>query len=70
MLAYHLLRWIGRRLEDHNYTRDWQTIRRLLGTPSLVTTRLPLADGRTISIRKPSQAKPSQAKPSQPRTPT
>jgi transposase len=55
VLAYHLLRWIGKRLEAHNDTRDWQTIRRLLGTHSLVTTRLPLADGRTINIRKPSQ---------------
>ena len=55
VLAYHLLRWIGKRLEAHNDMRDWQTIRRLLGTHSLVTTRLPLADGRTINIRKPSQ---------------
>ena len=55
VLAYHLLRWIGKRLEAHNDMRDWQTIRRLLGTHSLVTTRLPLADGRIINIRKPSQ---------------
>ena len=55
VLAYHLLCWISKRLEAHNDTRDWQTIRRLLGTHSLVTTRLPLADGRTINIRKPSQ---------------
>jgi hypothetical protein len=27
----------------------------MLGTHSLVTTRLPLADGRTINIRKPRQ---------------
>ncbi len=47
--------WINKRLEAHSDTRDWQTIRRLLGTHSLVTTRLPLADGRTINIRKPSQ---------------
>ena len=55
VLAYHLLRWVGKRLEEHNDTREWQTIRRLLGTHSLVTTRLPLADGRTLNIRKPSQ---------------
>jgi transposase len=55
VLAYHLLCWISKRLEEHNDTRDWQTIRRLLGTHSLVTTRLPLADGRVINIRKPSQ---------------
>ena len=55
MLAYQLLRWVGKRLEPHNDTREWKTIRRLRGTHSLVTTRLPLADGRTLNIRKPSQ---------------
>lgn len=55
VLAYHLLRWFGKRLEEHKDTREWQTIRRLLGTHSLVTTRLALADGRTINIRKASQ---------------
>ena len=55
VLACHLLRWVGKRLEAHNDMRDWQTIRRLLGTHSLVTTRLPLADGRIINIRKASQ---------------
>jgi transposase len=55
VLAYHLLCWISKRLEAHNDMRDWQTIRRLLGTHCLVTTRLPLADGRIINIRKPSQ---------------
>lgn len=55
MLASHLLCWISKRLEAHNDTRDWQTIRHLLGTHILVTTRLPLNDGRTINIRKPSQ---------------
>jgi hypothetical protein len=37
VLAYHLLCRISKRLEGHNDTRDWQTIRRLLGTHSLVT---------------------------------
>jgi len=60
VLAYHLLRWVGKRLKDHNDTCDWQTIRRLLGTHSLVTTRLPLADGRAINIRKPSQPEDEQ----------
>ena len=55
MLAYHFLRWVGKRLEEHNDTRERQTIRRLLGTHSLVTTRLPLADGRTINTRELSQ---------------
>ena len=49
------MRRAGKRLEAHYDTRDWQTIRRLLGTHNLVTTRLPLADGRIINIRKLSQ---------------
>ena len=55
MLAYQLLRWVGKRLEPYNDTREWKTIRRPLGTHRLVTTRLTLAYGRTINIRKPSQ---------------
>jgi transposase len=55
VLAYHLLRWIGYRLETAGDPREWRTLRRLLSTHSLVTTCLPLADGRLISIRKPSE---------------
>lgn len=55
VLAYHLLRWIGYRLETAGDVREWRTLRRLLGTHVVATTRLPLADGREISIRKPSE---------------
>jgi transposase len=55
VIACHLLFWIGKRLKDHDDTRYWETIRRLLVTHSLVSTRLPLADGRVIIIRRPSQ---------------
>jgi transposase len=55
VLAYHLLRWIGYRLETAGEPREWRTLRRLLGTHVITTTRLPLDDGREISIRKPSQ---------------
>ena len=55
VLAYHLLRWIGYTLEQAGDRRDWKTIRRLLGPHSLVTTRLPLKDGRVIYVRKPSR---------------
>jgi transposase len=60
VLAYHLLRWIGYRLETAGDVREWQTLRRLLGTHIIATTRLPLADGREISIRKPSEADEQQ----------
>jgi transposase len=55
VLAYHLLCWIGHKLELAGDRRDWKTIRRLLTTHSLVTTRLPLKDGRVIYMRKPSR---------------
>jgi transposase len=55
VLAYHLLCWIGCTLERVGDRRDWKTIRRLLATHSVVTTRLPLKDGRVIYTRKPSR---------------
>ena len=43
------------RLETAGDPREWRTLRRLLSTHVVATTRLPLADGREISIRKPSE---------------
>lgn len=54
VLAYHLLSWVRQRLEAAGDEREWKTLRRLLGTHSLVTTRLPIADGRIVILRKPS----------------
>lgn len=54
VLAYHLLCWIQHRLEAAGDTRTWRTIRRLLRTHCLLTTRFPLEDGRMVSIRKAS----------------
>ncbi len=61
ILAYHLLNWIKIRMEESNDHRDWKTIRRLLSTHSLVTTRLPIKDGSLIRIRKPSIPDTEQA---------
>ena len=61
VLAYHLLRWVGYTLEQAGDRRDWKTIRRLLGPHSVVTTRLPLKDGRIVYIRKPSVPDPEQS---------
>ena len=61
ILAYHLLCWVGHQLTQSDDLRDWQTLRRLLRTHSLVTTRLPLEDGRVIEIRKPSRPDAEQA---------
>lgn len=62
VLAYHLLTWIRQQLESSGDTRDWKTIRRLLGTHSLLSTVLPLKDGRTVQIRKPSVPDSEQAR--------
>lgn len=61
VLAYHLLCWVGHRLTQKGDLRDWQTLRRLLRTHSVVTTRLPLVDGRVIEVRKPSQPDAEQS---------
>jgi transposase len=55
VLAYHLLRCIGYRLETSGDRREWRSLRRLLGTHVVATTRLPLENGREVLIRKPSQ---------------
>lgn len=62
ILAYHLLCWIRHKLEMGGDLRDWKTIRRLLSTHSVVSTRLPLIDGRIITVRKPSLPDPEQAR--------
>jgi transposase len=54
VLAYHLLCWIHNRLDAAGDRRTWRTIRRLLRTHCLLTTRFPLEDGRIVSIRKAS----------------
>lgn len=54
VLAYHLLTWIRETLRLSGENRDWKTLRRLLSTHCLVTTALPLQDGRVLRVRKPS----------------
>lgn len=61
VLAYHLLTWVRETLRASSDPRDWKTLRRLLSTHSLVTTSLPLRDGRILHIRKPSLPDPEQA---------
>ena len=62
VLAYHLLTYIRETLRACGETRDWKTLRRLLSTHSLVTTVLPLNDGRVLRIRKPSRPDAEQAR--------
>lgn len=60
VLAYHLLTYIRETLREAGDTRDWKTVRRLLSTHSLVTTVLPLGNGRVLRVRKPSRPDPEQ----------
>ncbi|MFT5405182.1 MAG: hypothetical protein ACI9DF_004029, partial [Verrucomicrobiales bacterium] len=53
VLGYHLLSWVRLHLEKAGDPREWKTVRRLLSTHSLVSTRLPLKDGRIVTVRKP-----------------
>jgi transposase len=61
VLAYHLLSWIEHQLQIAGDTREWKTIRRILSTHCLASTILPLKDGTTLQVRKPSVPDPEQA---------
>lgn len=54
VLAYHLLCWIRAKTEAAGDRRTWRTLRRILRTHCLATTRFPLNDGRVVSVRKAS----------------
>jgi hypothetical protein len=56
------LTWIRETLRPTGELRDWKTLRRLLSTHSLVTTALPLQDGRVLRIRKASRPDPEQVR--------
>ena len=60
VLAYHLLSWIRSGLERAGDKRTWRTVRRILRTHVIATTRFPLEDGRIVSVRKPSCPDQSQ----------
>jgi len=62
VLAYHLLSWVRHQMDRAGDPREWKTLRRLLSTHSLVSTRLPLEDGRVLSVRKPSLPDAEQAR--------
>ena len=62
VLAYHLLNWVRQKLESVDDHREWNTIRRILRTHSLVSTRLPLKDGRIVTIRRASNPDAEQSR--------
>ena len=61
VLAYHLLCWIQTKLQNAGDRRHWSSIRRLLRTHCIQTILLPVEQGHTIAIRKPSRPEEEQA---------
>jgi len=62
VLAYHLLSWINIKFEAAGDRRTWRTLRRILRTHSILTTRFPLENGDTVSVRKASLPNEEQIK--------
>jgi len=62
ILAYHLLSWINLKLENAGDRRSWITLRRILRTHSVLTTRFPLENGDVVSVRKPGEPDADQTK--------
>jgi transposase len=58
VLAYHLLVCIERAFLDQGIHTSWETVRQQLSTHQVVTVRLPLADGRLLTIRRDTRPEP------------
>jgi len=60
VLAYQLMCWINRKLEQSGDRRDWDTIRRILRTHCYTTMILPTQAGHVYRIRKAAQPEECQ----------
>lgn len=60
VIAFHLWKWIRRKLDNANDTRDWVTVRRLLRTHCYATLIVPCEDGGVYHIRKPGRPEAQQ----------
>ena len=60
VIAFHLWKWIRRKLDHAGDTRDWITIRRLLSTHCYATLIVPCAEGAVYHIRKPGRPEAQQ----------
>lgn len=60
VLAYQLMCYISRKLEDSGDKRDWDTIRRILRTHCFTTIILPTKSGVVYRIRKAAQPEECQ----------
>jgi transposase len=62
VLAYHLLHWIGYRLNKANIFTSWTGVAETLDTHRLLTTSMPIKDGGIVSIRHCTTPTVEQAK--------
>ncbi len=60
VLAYQLVQVIRRRLREHGEHASWRTVRSILAGQQRVTATFRRADGRTLHVRKATEAEPAQ----------
>ena len=60
VLAYQLVQVIRRRLGAQGEHSSWPTLRSILARQQRVTATFRCADGRTLHVRKATQAEPDQ----------
>ena len=60
IMAFHLWRWIRRKLDSNHDTRDWVTVRRILSTHCYATLVVPCQDGEVFHLRRPGQPEAQQ----------
>lgn len=61
LIAYHLVQTLRYQLKSEDIHDSWQTIRRTMENQQRVTVILKRQDGKTIHLRKATQAEPQQA---------
>jgi len=61
LIAYHLVQTLRYQLKDQGVYDSWQTIRRTMENQQRITVILKRQDGKTIHLRKATQAEPGQA---------
>ena len=61
LIAYHLVQTLRYQLKAEHINDSWQTIRRTMGNQQRVTVILRREDGKTIHLRKATNAEPRQS---------
>jgi len=61
LIAYHLVQTLRYQLKAEHINNSWQTIRQTMGNQQRVTVILRREDGRTIHLRKATNAEPRQS---------